>query len=136
MMKFSVLCMTDGAVEVTLDDLNAVVFDGEEDVQLVFACPVCGEEIRLGVHIPNLQVAAAGLAELLEEASSMRSADGDAFQVFKISHDDVATDDERPDVELLPDDDPAVEHYCEYFRRQLARVDSVEAFLAEVDDGR
>ncbi len=135
MMKFSVLCMTDGAVEVTLDDLNAVVFDGEEDVQLIFACPVCGDEIRLSVHIPNLQVAAAGLAELLEEASAMRSDDADSFQLFKVTHDSGPSRDEAG-VELLPDDDPAVEHYCEYFRRQLARVDSVEAFLAEVDDER
>jgi hypothetical protein len=134
MMKFSVLCMTDGQVEVTLDDLNAVVFEGQEDVQLVFSCPVCGEEIRLGMHIPNLYVAASGLAELLEEAQSMRSAEGEtAFQVFTISHDDSAHG-EAPRVERVGDDDPRVEHYVEYFRRQLATCDSVEAFLAEVDE--
>jgi hypothetical protein len=134
MMKFSVLCMTDGAVEVTLDDLNAVVFEGQEDVQLVFSCPVCGEEIRLGVHIPNLYDAASGLAELLEEAQAMRSADGEAaFQVFTISHDE-SPGGEEPRIELLPDEDPRVEHYVEYFRRQLADCDTVEAFLAEVDE--
>jgi hypothetical protein len=134
MMKFSVLCMTDGAVEVTLDDLNAVVFEGKEDVQLVFSCPVCGDEIRLGVHIPNLYVAASGLAELLEEAQAMRSADGEtAFQVFKVSHDDSSGDSE-PRIERLSDGDPRVEHYVEYFRRQLAVCDSVDAFLAEVDE--
>jgi hypothetical protein len=133
MMKFSVLCMTDGSVEVTLDDLNAVVFEGEEDVQLVFSCPVCGDEIRLGVHIPNLYVAASGLAELIEEAQSMRSAEGEgAFQVFTVSHDSSAPG-EEPVIERLPDDDPRVEHYVEYFRRQLARCDNVDAFLAEVD---
>jgi hypothetical protein len=134
MMKFSVLCMTDGAVEVTLDDLNAVVFEGQEDVQLVFSCPVCGEEIRLGVHIPNLYVAASGLAELLEEAQAMRSGEGEAaFQVFNISHDE-SSGVAEPRIELLADDDPRVERYVEYFRRQLAECDNVEAFLAEVDE--
>jgi hypothetical protein len=134
MMKFSVLCMTDGAVEVTLDDLNAVVFEGQEDVQLVFSCPVCGEEIRLGVHVPNLYVAASGLAELLEEAQAMRSADGEAaFQVFTISHDGTRGS-AAPRVERLADDDPRVEGYVEYFRRQLAECDNVETFLAEVDE--
>ena len=135
MMKFQVLCMTDGAVEVTLDDLTAVVFDGREDVQLVFGCPVCGDEVRVGVHIPNLQVAAAGLAELIEEASEAHEAGGDAemFQVFAIGRDGP---DEPLIVREARDDDPLVEPYCEYFRRQLASVDSVEAFLAEVDDDR
>lgn len=136
MMKFQVLCMTDGAVEVTLDDLTAVVFDGREDVQLVFACPVCGEEVRVGVHIPNLYVAAAGLAELIEEAQNDREADGESgtFQVFAINHEETA--DGSPTLQRVPDDDPMVEHYVEYFRRQLASVDSVEAFLAEVDNDK
>lgn len=135
MMKFQVLCMTDGAVEVTLDDLTAVVFDGREDVQLVFACPVCGDEVRVGVHIPNLQVAASGLAELIEEASNAREAGGDAetFQVFAIERDDPG---EPVSMHAVADDDPLVEHYCEYFRRQLASVDSVDAFLAEVENDR
>jgi hypothetical protein len=124
MMKFQVLCMTDGAVEVTLDDLTAVVFDGQEDVQLVFACPVCGDEVRVGVHIPNLQV-----------ASNAREAGGDAetFQVFAIDRDEPG---EPVTMRAIPDDDPLVERYCEYFRRQLASVDSVDAFLAEVENDR
>ena len=68
----------------TIDDLNAVVFDGREDVQLVFTCPVCGDEIRVGVHIPNLHMAAAGIAELFDEVSAMDSAD-ERFQVFSVT---------------------------------------------------
>ena len=33
-------------------------------------------------------------------------------------------------------DDPVAEAYCEYFRRQLSQVDSVEDMLAEIDASR
>ena len=128
MIRFSVLCPADGAVEVTIDDLNAVVFDGREDVQLVFTCPVCGEEIRVGVHIPNLHLAATGIAELFDEVSALDMPE-DRFQVFSVT----ATDDSAEE-ELGPDlSDPHIEEYCEYFRRQLARVEDVEAVLSEID---
>ena len=128
MIRFSVLCPADGAVEVTIDDLNAVVFDGREDVQLVFTCPVCGDEIRVGVHIPNLHMAAAGIAELFDEVSAMDSAD-ERFQVFSVTQAD-GLDGEAPAPDLS---DPHIEEYCEYFRRQLARVEDVDAVLSEID---
>ena len=34
---------------------------------------------------------------------------------------------------LCTEDDDCIDHYCEYFRRQLAEVSSVEAVLAEID---
>jgi hypothetical protein len=34
---------------------------------------------------------------------------------------------------LSEDEERRIEHYCEYFRRQLGRVDTVESFLQEVD---
>ena len=133
MIRFSVLCPADGAVEVTIDDLNAVVFDGGEDVELVFSCPVCGDEIRIGVHVPNLHLAASGIAELFDEVSGMEPSEPmDRFSVFSVSPADPvdmeAEQGPRPDLS-----DPHIEEYCEYFRRQLARVEDVDAVLAEFD---
>jgi hypothetical protein len=127
MIRFSVLCPVDGAVDVAIDDLNAVVFDGHEDVQLVFTCPVCGEEIRVGVHIPNLHLAAAGIAELFDEVSGLEQPD-ERFQTFSVSRAKGGTDPGSPDLS-----DPHIEDYCEYFRRQLARVEDVDAVLHEID---
>jgi hypothetical protein len=31
------------------------------------------------------------------------------------------------------DDDASIDRHCEYFRRQLASVDSADAMLAEID---
>ena len=132
MIRFSILCPSDGAVEVTIDDLNAVVFDGREDVQLVFTCPLCGGEIRVGVHIPNLHMAATGIAELFDEVSGLESGPEDRFQVFSVARADPidpAFGDE-PGARLT---DPHIEEYCEYFRRQLARVEDVDAVLSEID---
>jgi hypothetical protein len=129
MIKFSILCPTDGAVEDTIDDLNAVVFDGQEDVQLVFACPLCGEEIRIGVHIPNLHLAAAGIAELFDEVSGMDPAD-ERFRVRSMS---LGGNEPTTPEEAVRLDAPHIEDYCEYFRRQLAQVEDVEAVLAEFD---
>ena len=127
MIKFSVLCPSDGAVEVGIDDLNAVVFDGREDVQLVFTCPVCGEEIAVGVHIPNLHLAAAGIAELFDEVSAMDGPE-ERFQILSVTRGD------DPQVPVADLSDPHIEEYCEYFRRQLARVEDVDAVLSEIDD--
>jgi hypothetical protein len=128
MIKFSVLCSVDGAVEVTIDDLNAVVFDGREDVQLVFTCPVCGDEIRVGVHIPNLYLAAAGIAELFDEVSGLEPP-SERFQVFAVTSAE-REDEDLPTVDL---DAPHIDDYCEYFRRQLAQVEDVDAVLSEID---
>jgi hypothetical protein len=128
MIKFTVLCPADGAVEVSIDDLNAVVFDGREDVQLVFTCPQCGDEIRVGVHIPNLHLAASGIAELFDEVSGMDVPD-ERFQIFSVTHVDAV--DAADDSSVMSD--PHIDEYCEYFRRQLARVEDVEAVLSEID---
>ena len=132
MIKFSVLCLADGPVEVTIDELTAVVFDGREDVQLVFSCPVCGEEIRLGMHIPNLHVAAAGLVDLIEEVSGFSQLDGETFQVFAVKRGPAF--DEEPRSAGSDDVDVGhIEDYCEYFRRQLSSVEDVDDVLAEID---
>ena len=130
MIRFSVLCPADGAVEVTIDDLNAVVFDGREDVQLVFTCPVCGDEIRVGVHIPNLHLAAAGIAELFDEVSGLEPGPDERFRVFSVTRSDPVGDDDPPAAHV---GDPHIDDYCEYFRRQLARVEDVDAVLSEID---
>ena len=130
MIRFSVLCPADGAVEVAIDDLKAVVFDGREDVQLVFVCPLCGDEIRVGVHIPNLHLAAAGIAELFDEVAGLEPGSDEGFQVFSVSRSDPVGQDEP--LATLPDD-PHIEDYCEYFRRQLEHVDDVEEALSEID---
>ena len=135
MIKFSVLCLADVPVEVTIDELTAVVFDGREDVQLVFSCPVCGEEIRLGMHIPNLHVAAAGLVDLIEEVSGFSQLDGETFQVFAVQR--RSGFDEEPQVSsvsMADVDQGHIEDYCEYFRRQLSSIEDVDDVLAEIDN--
>lgn len=121
MIRFSVVCQNDGPVEVALTDLSAIVFDGEEEVDLLFMCPSCGEEIRVCMRIPNLFVSALELSEMLSDATE--------------ALDSLAEERERGrrPRELTDSDRKRIEGYCEYFRRQLAEVDTVDALLAEID---
>jgi hypothetical protein len=124
MKRFSVLCMSCGAVEVTIDDLDAILFEGRDDVQLAFSCPRCADEIRVGLHVPDLYLAVSTLAEMLEDAA--RVAEGEepeTFQVFALSEEGA-----------FSDEGSSIDHYCEFFRRQLSRISDVEALISEIDD--
>lgn len=124
-MEFSLICPNDGEVEVSLEDISSIVFNGFESVDVLFVCPVCGAEIRVSAKMPNLLITTLDLSGVLER-SLEAVADGDFDDVeFEI----VAVE----SAELSEDEEERIERYCEYFHRQLGGVDTVEAFLAEVD---
>ncbi|MCX8007954.1 MAG: hypothetical protein N3B11_07605 [Coriobacteriia bacterium] len=125
-MEFSLICPRDGQVELGLEDVSAVVFHDPSTCDVVFICPHCGSALRATVKVPHLFRIAIELARLGEIQATIEV---------------LATgDDESPaSEEVEPADagrEHAVEAYCEYFRRQLARVRCVEDFLAEVDAGQ
>jgi hypothetical protein len=80
------------------------------------------------VHIPNLHLAASGIAELFDEVSSLDPPD-ERFGVFSVTK--AETVESAEDVQEMSD--RHIDEYCEYFRRQLARVEDVEAVLSEID---
>jgi len=138
-MEFSIFCPYDGRVEVGLEQIANVILHDAECVDVVFNCPVCGEEIKIQLRIPNLLVTAMELVELAEGRPT-----SERFMMVRGSADDSASADadelltehvESPGPALEQDleQDARIEGYCEYFRRQLAAADSVEAMLAEMD---
>ena len=128
-MVFTLICPNDGRIDLGLENISAVVFRGEESVEVVFECPRCGTSIRAGLHVPNRMVVAMDLARYMEEL-------GDGDPGPDAADDDIEgpTDDaERRENERRRERERTGEPYCEYFRRQLARVECVEDLLAETD---
>jgi hypothetical protein len=125
-VEFSVICPNDGSVEVGLADVTAIVVKGREDVDVVFACPVCGEQVTVSVRMPHVLLAAIE-ADQAELARWIGAAEG-------------AVTDHAPDLSAtaVPRTSAAeaarIERYCEYFRRQLAEAPDVESALAQMDD--
>ena len=136
-MEFSLTCPNDGAIEVGLEDISSIVFNGFENVDVVFVCPECGEEIRVRAKMPNLLITTLDLSETLER--TMEQAAEHGFLSIEPVDDDLEEYldedvEEMPAAPELSDGDKArIEHYCEYFKRQLDGVDTVEAFLLEAD---
>ena len=122
-MEFSVWCPTDGTVEVGLDDVDSIVVRSGSDVEVIFVCPMCGRRITFAAQIPHALL--AGLDEAWvriddEDARSTTLRRGHAHAT-EAAHGVVMVDEAR------------VESYCEYFRRELAEADTVEAMLALMD---
>lgn len=123
-MEFSVICPNDGSVEVGLSDVTAIVVKGREDVDVVFACPLCGEQVTVSVRMPHMLLAAieadqAELARWFGSAEGLRAAEAPPESPARTSEQDAAR----------------IERYCEYFRRQLADAPDVEAMLEQMDAG-
>ena len=124
-MEFTLICPNDGRVDLGIEDISAVVFKGPESVDIVFTCPQCGSQLRASLQVPNLLVAAMELARYAEESGAeveFETPDGEP-------DDGTAELDRR----IRAERERAGEPYCEYFKRQLARVESVEDLLAEID---
>jgi len=130
-VEFTLNCPNDGRVELGLEDISAVVFRGPEAVEVVFECPTCGATLRAALHVPNLMLAAMELARYAEELGEQehpgfsRRASGPAPEEPGAAD----TAEER----LRSERERAGEPYCEYFRRQLARVECVEDMLSEIE---
>jgi len=124
-MEFSITCPIDGPITVSLEDIDTVVLREPERADITFVCPHCGTEITVSAMVPSFLVAA--LEALAEDADST----GNPFEgMFSRENGDAET----PSVQL--DENPVTDAYCEYFRRQLARIDDVEDALAEIDASR
>lgn len=121
-----VRCPIDGDVEVSLDDVDSVVLGEGDRARVVFTCPVCGESIHIVVMVPGVLMASIeGLADENDDVPSQI-----AGLVALVS----ATELEIEGIDTgAHEDDPVADSYCEYFRRQLAKVTCVEDLLAEID---
>ncbi len=121
-MEFTITCPNDGPVEVSIEDVDTVVLQEPERAEIVFTCPQCGEPITVQIVIPSFLMAAI---EAMAE-------DGDghppiAGLVALVSEETVFVE------ETSREDDPVIDAYCEYFRRQLARVGCAEEAILEID---
>ncbi|MDP2299335.1 MAG: hypothetical protein U1E08_06210 [Coriobacteriia bacterium] len=130
-MEFTLLCPTDGRIDLGLEDISAVVFRGPESVEVVFECPHCGSTLRAALHVPNLMLAAMELARYAEELG------GDARDaVVSLESRDAqgrSVEDRETEANERMARERAGEPYCEYFRRQLAGIECVEDLLAEIE---
>lgn len=126
-VEFALICPNDGRVDLTIEDVSAVVFRDPESVEVVFTCPHCGASLRASLRVPNMLAAAIELARYAEQLDEDRPAGGIASG-HPVDADLAA--DIRDQGEQR---ERAGEAYCEYFRRQLARVECVEDLLQEMD---
>jgi len=124
-MQFVITCPVDGPVEVSLEDVDTVVLREPEQAEVIFTCPECGTEVSVFVRIPSFLMAA--IEAMAEDGG------GSVAPLAGIVA--LATDTDILDQLSDEDDDDRVESYCEYFRRQLAEVDSVDDMLREIGCG-
>jgi hypothetical protein len=122
-MEFTITCPNDGLISVSLEDVDTVFIREPERAEIVFTCPHCGESITVQVVVPSFLMAAIeAMAEESEGHPPIQN-------LFDLVADQTADG-------LPVADNPVVDAYCEYFRRQLAGIDCVEDVLAEIDTGR
>lgn len=129
-MQFVIDCPVDGAVEVSLEDIDTVVLREPERADVIFACPTCGTEVGITIRVPAFLLSAL---ESLAEDSGGHTGGTAEILAFSVSVQDLSR------VADIADTEPSEERsdaYCEYFRRQLACVDTVEALLHEIDSSR
>ncbi|MCE5203646.1 MAG: hypothetical protein ABFC80_07990 [Coriobacteriales bacterium] len=135
-MEFSLICPQDGQVEVGLEDIISVVFRGAASCDIFFACPRCGEVLKASLRIPDVLAAALELARLPETDSS-KDEDGGLggmqFEIIDASHLAAHSEESPQETAARIKREHIVEAYCEYFRRQLQRVEYVDDLLAEID---
>jgi hypothetical protein len=129
-MEFTMMCPHDGPVDVGLEDVASVVVRGDDSLEVVFACPTCGADLRVLAQVPRMLMAMLEDAVVVDEETGERvvTVEGLAARGL-LPPDMVAGHTPRQ----RSRDDTNIERYCEYFRRQLASVDSVDAMLAEID---
>lgn len=127
-MEFALICPNDGRIELGLESVTAVVFHGAESVEVVFACPHCGATLRALLPTPNVIAAAA-----MEVVRQLNEVDGAGGSSAGPDAESLSAEHRRHEAAVRRGREAAGEPYCEYFRRQLAHIESVEDFLAEID---
>ena len=125
-MEFVITCPIDGPVEVSLEDVDTVVLREPEEAEIIFTCPECGSEISVMVRIPSFLMAAI---EAMAEDGGGHMAPLASVMAMAMEMEEGSESNDAP-VELAEDD--AFDAYCEYFRRQLDSVDTVDDILREM----
>lgn len=126
-MEFALVCPNDGRIELGLESVTAVVFHGSESVEVVLTCPHCGATLRALMPTPNV------IAAALEVVRQLNEVEGAGEPSIGPDSQGVSAEHSRREAVERRSREEAGEPYCEYFRRQLVRVQCVEDFLAEVD---
>jgi hypothetical protein len=116
-MRLTVRCPADGAVEVTVRDLESVVVRSGSDVQATYRCPLCGSPVVVGS-----EVAPDAIAWMLQHAPGCGCPQVSGRAGFRVG--------ESSRVTSVYDD-----AYVEYFRRELAVASTLEPMLALMDIG-
>lgn len=128
-MEFTVPCPVDGPVDVTLEDIDSVVLREADRADITFVCPHCGSEITVTAIVPAFLLSAM---EALAEDEDVELPQ--TFRVTSATLFDDTSESEAERVAVVTHDSEQDEAYCEYFRRQLDKVDSVEDALREMDE--
>lgn len=128
-MEFTITCPIDGMVEVSLEDIDTVVLRESDRADITFVCPHCGAEITVSAVVPAFLMAAI---EALADDTDAQLANG---LVVLSSDTDESADSLLSDLSEfeIGAQDLRDEAYCEYFRRQLDRISSVDDVLREID---
>lgn len=124
-MEFTITCPIDGSVDVSLEDIDTVVLREPERADITFVCPHCGTDITVSAVIPSFLLAA--IEALADEPDAVPSSGMVVISSHEIAEEPVSSPDS------LDLDDPMTDAYCEYFRRQLEQIGSVEEALEEID---
>lgn len=123
-MEFDITCPVDGAIQVTLEDIDTVVIRDTDCADITFVCPECGTEVTVTAVVPSFLLAA--IEALAEDNGDMSQFEGIA----------VVPQQGGGDADMWHTESVVTDAYCEYFRRQLAHVDCVEDAVAEMDISR
>jgi hypothetical protein len=129
-MEFTMVCPHDGPIDVGLEDVASVVLRGEESLEVVFACPRCGADLRVLAQVPRMLLAMLEDAVVVDEETGERVVSVEGLAARGLLPPEMVVDRPAP---RPSGDDPSIDRHCEYFRRQLASVDSADAMLAEID---
>ncbi len=124
-MEFTINCPVDGPVDVGIEDIDTVVLREAERADITFVCPHCGSSICVSAIVPAFLLSA--IEALAEDAGPGQRG---GFVVVGTMTGSVFTEED------IRESDSHADAYCEYFRRQLERVSSVDDALAEIDSSR
>lgn len=130
-MEFSMICPNDGVVDVGLENVASIVVRGDECLEVVFACPRCGAELKVIAQVPKMLLATLEDAVVVDQKTGEHTVSIEGLVRRGLLPPEAAVTIHRP---AQPEVDEAmIDCYCEYFRRQLASAGNVEAMLAEID---
>jgi hypothetical protein len=133
-MEFSVLCPTDGPVEVGLQHIESIVVREGDTVDVHFVCPCCGGDIRVSAQVPHMLIAALdetwAASEDAGDDGAVRLTRGGGIEPVGVGPEGPGA----PNGEAVSAEErERIERYVEYFHRQLAATDTAEAMLSEID---